>query len=71
MIDRIQERPESGLPPQVEHLKETALDLAASARERLSEGSDLVRNFVIRQPARALGIALGTGILLGWLIKRR
>lgn len=71
MIDRIQERPETDLPPQMEHLKETALDLAASARERLSQGTNLVRSYVIRQPARALGIALGTGILLGWLIKRR
>jgi len=71
MIDRMQEGAQSALPPQVEHLRETALDLAANARERLSEGTDLVRNYVIRQPARALGIALGMGILLGWLIKRR
>ena len=71
MIDRMQQGAESALPPQVEQLRETALDLAASARERLASGTDLVRTYVIRQPARALGIALGMGVLLGWLIKRR
>jgi ElaB/YqjD/DUF883 family membrane-anchored ribosome-binding protein len=71
MIDRIQERAETGLPPQVEQLRERALDMAATARERLGEGTDLVRGFVTRHPARSLGIALGMGIILGWLIKRR
>jgi ElaB/YqjD/DUF883 family membrane-anchored ribosome-binding protein len=71
MIDRMQGGAESALPPQVGQFRETALDLAAGARERLSEGTDLVRNYVIRNPARALGIALGMGVLLGWLIKRR
>ena len=70
MIDRIQGL-ESALGPQADELKERALEYAASARELLSEGTDKVRDFVLKEPARALGVALGLGVLLGWLIKRR
>jgi len=70
MIDRIQGL-ESALGPQADELKERALEYAASAREVLSEGTDKVKTFVVNEPARALGIALGLGVLLGWLIKRR
>jgi ElaB/YqjD/DUF883 family membrane-anchored ribosome-binding protein len=72
MIDRMQQdRAETGLPPQVDRLKETALDMAAAARERLAMGTDRIRDYVTQQPARALGIAFGIGVLFGWLIKRR
>lgn len=67
MIDRLQ----SSLGPQADELKEKALDYAATAREQFAQGSDKVRNYVIEQPARGLGIALVTGVVLGWLIKRR
>jgi len=70
MIDRIQNL-ESGFGPQAEELKERALEYAATARERLAEGSEKVKGYIIKEPARALGIALGVGVLLGWLIKRR
>jgi len=70
MIDRIQGL-ESALGPQADELKERALEYAASACEVLSEGTDKVKTFVVNEPARALGIALGLGVLLGWLIKRR
>jgi len=70
VIDRIQNL-ESEFGPQAEQMKEMALDLVANARERLARGSDAVRDYTIQQPARALGIALGMGVLLGWLIKRR
>ncbi len=70
MIDRIQGL-ESALGPQADELKEKALEYAASAREMLSGGTDKVKNYVAKEPARALGIALGLGVLLGWLIKRR
>jgi hypothetical protein len=52
-------------------IKDTALDLTASARERLAWGIDTVRDFTAKQPARALLLALGMGVLVGWLIKRR
>ena len=70
MIDRIQGL-ESALGPQADELKERALEYAASARELLSEGTDKVKSYVVKEPARALGVALGLGVLLGWLIKRR
>ena len=70
MVDRIQDL-QSRLGPQAGQLKEKALDLAAVARERATQGKDAVRTFTIEKPARALGIALGMGVLLGWLIKRR
>ena len=70
MIDRIQGL-ESALGPQADELKEKALEYAATAREMLSEGTDNVNHYVVKEPARALGVALGLGVLLGWLIKRR
>jgi len=70
MIDRIQGL-ESSLGPQADELKEKALEYAAAAKERFAEGSGMVKGYVVQQPARALGIALGLGVLLGWLIKRR
>jgi len=70
MIDRLHEVG-SSYEPQLDELKEQALVYAAAARERLVEGSDRVREYIAKEPARALGIALGVGVLLGWLIKRR
>jgi len=70
MIDRVREM-ETGFGPTAEAAKEKALDFAASAQEQLSKGGLAIKNFTIEQPARALGLALGMGVLLGWLIKRR
>jgi ElaB/YqjD/DUF883 family membrane-anchored ribosome-binding protein len=70
MIDRMQPNV-AGMADQTEELKARALECAATARERLSEGNSLVKDYVTKQPARALGIALGLGVVLGWLIKRR
>jgi ElaB/YqjD/DUF883 family membrane-anchored ribosome-binding protein len=70
MIDRIQEY-QPTQQEQVEELKALALDYARMAQARLAEGSDYVKDYVTRQPAQALGIALGVGVALGWLIKRR
>ena len=44
---------------------------AQAAQERFAEGSQRVKDYVVKQPARALGIALGLGVLVGWVIKRR
>jgi len=70
MIDRVREM-EPAWPSQAEEMKEMALQYAAAARERLTEGGEQIRQYVVKQPARALGIALGLGVLLGWVIKRR
>ncbi len=70
MIDRIKGL-HAGVGPQAGEFKEKALDAAAVARERWTEGTGLIRNFIIEKPAQALGIALGMGVVLGWLIKRR
>jgi ElaB/YqjD/DUF883 family membrane-anchored ribosome-binding protein len=70
MIDRIQ--PDvMGYGDQAEELKARALEYAETARARLTQGSEFVKDYVQKEPARALGIALGLGVALGWLIKRR
>jgi ElaB/YqjD/DUF883 family membrane-anchored ribosome-binding protein len=71
MIDRIQGFEGGALGPQAEQLKEKALEIAAAAREQLAHGQETIREYTIKQPAKALGFALGMGVLLGWLIKRR
>jgi ElaB/YqjD/DUF883 family membrane-anchored ribosome-binding protein len=70
MIDRLQ-NPDAGFSDQAEELKAQALEYALTAQARFTEGSELVKSYVTKQPARALGIALGVGVVLGWLIKRR
>jgi ElaB/YqjD/DUF883 family membrane-anchored ribosome-binding protein len=70
MIDRVQDNMTSA-EPGLEQLKDQAQIYAAAASERLAEGRDRIRQYIINEPARALGIALGVGVLLGWLIKRR
>jgi ElaB/YqjD/DUF883 family membrane-anchored ribosome-binding protein len=60
-----------GFNDQAEELKARALEYAEVARARLAEGNDFVKDYVTKQPVRALGIALGLGVVLGWLIKRR
>jgi len=57
--------------PGLEELKDKAQLYAAAASERLAEGRDKIRQYIVNEPARALGIALGVGVLLGWLTKRR
>jgi ElaB/YqjD/DUF883 family membrane-anchored ribosome-binding protein len=62
---------ESGLGVQVDDVKEKVLELTATAREQMSVGAHFLRESIVKQPVRALGIALGMGVILGWLIKRR
>ena len=56
--------------PQLEEIRAMARQDVAVARERLAEGRDMVRGYVARAPVKALGIALGIGVILGWLIRR-
>ena len=52
-------------------MKDRALEFVATARESLSGGTGKIKDYIGKEPARALGIAFGMGVLLGWLIKRR
>jgi hypothetical protein len=70
MIDRLEKMGLSAAPD-LDVLKEQALVYAAAARERLAEGREKLRESIVNEPARALAIALGVGVVLGWLIKRR
>ena len=70
MVDRMQGL-ESGLGAQVDDVKQKALDLAAMASEQFSGGGKFLRDYIVKEPTRSLGIALGMGVILGWLIKRR
>jgi hypothetical protein len=42
----------------------------AVARERLSEGRAMLRDFLVKEPVKALGFTLCIGVALGWLISR-
>jgi len=70
MSDRFQDIVASA-EPGLDQFKDQAQLYAAVAGERLAEGRDKIRQYIVNEPARALGIALGVGVLLGWLIKRR
>ena len=70
MYERFQESAASA-EPGLEQFRDQAQLYAAAASERLAEGRDKIRQYIVNEPARALGIALGVGVLLGWLIKRR
>ncbi len=70
MVDRVQA---SGVNPDAgaQAIKEKALDVAATVKERFAGGTKSLRDYIVNEPVRALGIALGMGVILGWLIKRR
>jgi ElaB/YqjD/DUF883 family membrane-anchored ribosome-binding protein len=70
MIDRAREV-ETDSVTQAGELTDLALQYTAIARERIAEGSEWIKAYAAREPARALGIAFAVGVLIGWLIKRR
>ena len=70
MIDETRD-PESVLGGRVDDLKERALEFAATAREQFSGATRSLKDYIVKEPKRALGFAMGMGVLLGWLIKRR
>ncbi len=67
MIDTLRTR-QSGDP---ESYTEQLKGLTATVKEGLAGGTGVIRNYVQNEPVRALGLALGLGVFLGWLIKRR
>jgi ElaB/YqjD/DUF883 family membrane-anchored ribosome-binding protein len=46
-------------------------EVLAQAQEYLAEAGEIVKDVIHNRPALALGVALATGVILGWLIKRR
>ncbi len=46
-------------------------EMLAQAQDYLAEAGEIVKDVVTNRPALALGVALATGVILGWLIKRR
>ena len=70
MIDRLRPEP-SGVSLDAEDLKAQAMEFASTARVKLAEANEFLNDYVRKNPARAVGIALGLGVTLAWLIKRR
>jgi len=70
MIQRVDDT-NGGLAHQADHWKEEAREMGAAAREQLVQGSRVIREYTLKKPATALGLALGIGVFLGWLMKRR
>jgi ElaB/YqjD/DUF883 family membrane-anchored ribosome-binding protein len=70
MNGRVKHR-KSEFTPQPDEIMAMARQDVAAAHERLAEGSARLQSYVAQKPARSLGIALGAGVLLGWLIARR
>jgi len=70
MIDRLLDSA-SETASQPGALREVAQKYGEVARKRLGDVSEWVKAYTVRQPARALGIAMGLGVGLGWMIKRR
>jgi ElaB/YqjD/DUF883 family membrane-anchored ribosome-binding protein len=60
-----------GAAPAQPGLGERALEVSATLKESLLQGTKAIREYIVKEPARAIGLALGVGVLLGWLIKRR
>lgn len=57
--------------PQLKDIRAMAHQDMAVARERLSEGRAILREYLVREPVKVLGITLCIGAALGWLIRRR
>jgi hypothetical protein len=52
-------------------LMDWVLEYVGRACDRIDREGERLEQYTEREPARALGLALGAGLLLGWLIKRR
>ncbi|MFO0952567.1 MAG: hypothetical protein U0835_15750 [Isosphaeraceae bacterium] len=70
MIDQIHPA-ESTFADRAEELKASALEIAHTMGGQLATVNRRVQAAVNQDPVRALGVAFGAGLLLGWFIKRR
>ena len=69
MNDRVQGL-RTEFTPQMAEIKAMVRQDVAVARERLADGRAIVRDYLVREPVKTLGIALFIGVVLGWLIRR-
>lgn len=69
MIDRVQGM-RTEFTPQLDDIKAMARQDVEVARERLADGTSMLRDYVVNEPVKALGIALCVGVVLGWMIRR-
>ena len=56
--------------PQLEDIKAMGRQDVAFARERFADGTEMMRDFLVKEPVKALGITLCVGVALGWLLRR-
>ena len=56
--------------PGLDDIEAMARQDITAARERLAEQTTILSQYVTKEPVKALGIALGVGVVLGWLIRR-
>jgi ElaB/YqjD/DUF883 family membrane-anchored ribosome-binding protein len=63
--------PRAEFTPQMPEIRAMAHQDMAFARERLADGREMVRDFLVKEPVKALGITFCIGVALGWLISRR
>jgi hypothetical protein len=45
--------------------------VGVEAKKQLGDVEELIKSWIKTRPALTLGAALATGVLIGWLIKRR
>jgi ElaB/YqjD/DUF883 family membrane-anchored ribosome-binding protein len=57
--------------PQLKDIRAMAHQDVTVARERLSEGKAILRDYLVREPVKVLGITLCIGVALGWLMRGR
>jgi ElaB/YqjD/DUF883 family membrane-anchored ribosome-binding protein len=57
--------------PQLKDIRAMSHQDIAVARERISDGKAILRDCLVREPVKALGITVCIGVALGWLIRRR
>ena len=69
MIDHVHDK-RAEFTPQLDEIKAMARQDVAAARARLAEGRAMVGDYLVREPIKALGIAVCIGVVLGWLIRR-
>ena len=51
--------------------RDMAEDYAATAKEQWGVQTLALKTFIVNKPVMAIGLSLGMGVALGWLIKRR
>lgn len=62
---------ETVLRPRTERARRMLEEWGPAVREKAPQWARTVENWMAKSPGVGLAVALGTGVALGWLIKRR